>query len=67
MLSNALRGGGCQFFRKKCYEGVWFNVISVTRGSNFQKKVLRTGVTLEWPLAWGGSKRWTFIRNDGLL
>ena len=34
-------GGGCQIFRgKKRYEGVMFNVISVTRGglgSNFQE------------------------------
>ena len=25
-------GGGCPIFRKKHYEGVMFNVISVTRG-----------------------------------
>ena len=25
-------GGGVQFFGKKRYEGVWFNVTSVTRG-----------------------------------
>ena len=32
---------GVKFSRKKCYEGVMFNVISVTRGwagSNFPKK-----------------------------
>ena len=33
MLRNADGGGGCQIFReKKPYEGVRFNVISVTRG-----------------------------------
>ena len=34
-------GGGCDMFRKKHYEGVWFNVISVTRGwvgVNFPEK-----------------------------
>ena len=34
-------GGGCQIFREKRYEGVRFNVISVTRGwvgYNFQTK-----------------------------
>ena len=36
------RGGGANR-QKKCYEGVLFNIISVTRGgwvSNLQKKVL---------------------------
>ena len=34
MLRNADGGGegGVRFSRKKCYEGVMFNVISVTRG-----------------------------------
>ena len=34
MLRNADRGGGggCPIFRKNRYEGVMFNVISVTRG-----------------------------------
>ena len=32
MLSNADGGGGCQISGKKYYEGVTFNVISVTRG-----------------------------------
>ena len=36
MLRNAdwggERGGACQIFQKKRYEGVMFNVISVTRG-----------------------------------
>ena len=39
MLRNAV--GGVSFPGKKRYEGVWFNVISVTRGwvgSNFQEK-----------------------------
>ena len=34
-------GGGCQIFREKRYEGVRFNVISVTRGwvgYNFETK-----------------------------
>ena len=40
MLRNADGGGGGHIFRKKRYEGVMFNVISVTRGwvgSNFPK------------------------------
>ena len=39
MLRNADGGvGGVRFFGKKRYEGVMFNVISVTRGwSNLQK------------------------------
>ena len=32
VLRNADRGGGCLIFWKKAYEGVMFNVISVTRG-----------------------------------
>ena len=32
MLRNADGGGVCHIFRKKRYEGVRFNVISVTRG-----------------------------------
>ena len=32
MLRNADEGGGGKIFRKKHYEGVMFNVISVTRG-----------------------------------
>ena len=32
MLRNADGGGGGHIFRKKRYEGVMFNVISVTRG-----------------------------------
>ena len=32
MLRNAGGGGGITFSRKKRYEGVRFNVISVTRG-----------------------------------
>ena len=40
----------CQIFRKKRYEGVRFNVISVTRGwvwVQFPGK--KRYVTLEWP------------------
>ena len=43
--------GGCQIFRKKRYECVRFNVISVTRGwvgVQFPEK--KRYVTLEWPL-----------------
>ena len=32
MLRNADWVGGVNFSGKKCYEGVMFNVISVTRG-----------------------------------
>ena len=32
VLRNADGGGGCLIFWKKRYEGVMFNVISVTRG-----------------------------------
>ena len=32
VLRNADGGGGGKIFRKKRYEGVMFNVISVTRG-----------------------------------
>ena len=32
MLRNADGVGGCQIFWKKRYEGIRFNVISVTRG-----------------------------------
>ena len=41
MLRNDDGGGGVQLSGKMCYEGVRFNVISVTRGwvrLNFQKK-----------------------------
>ena len=44
-------GGGVKFSRKKRYEGVRFNVISVTRGwvgVQFPEK--KRYVTLEWPL-----------------
>ena len=40
MVRNA-DGGGVSNFLKKQYEGVWFNVISVTKGwvgSTFQEK-----------------------------
>ena len=43
-------GGGVKFSRKKRYEGVRFNVISVTRGwvgVQFPEK--KRYVTLEWP------------------
>ena len=43
-------GGGSQISWEKCYEGVSFNVISVTRervGVKFAEK--KRYVTLEWP------------------
>ena len=63
MLRNADGvGGGCQIFRKKRYECVRFNVISVMRGgwgSNSQKK--KRYVTLEWPLTtWNRKSRVKF-------
>ena len=52
VLRNADGHGGCQIFSgKKRYEGVRFNVNSVTRGwvgVQFPKK--KRCVTLEWPL-----------------
>ena len=53
MLRNAdgSGGGGVKFSGKKRYEGVRFNVISVTRGwvgVKFPGK--KRYVTLEWPL-----------------
>ena len=54
MLRNADGGGGpgvVNFSGKKRYEGVRFNVISITRGwlggVNFKEK--KRYVTLEWP------------------
>ena len=44
-------GGGVRFSGKKCYEGVRFNVISITRGwvgVQFPEK--KRYVTLEWSL-----------------
>ena len=37
MLRNANGVGGVKFSGKKCYEGVRFNVISVTRGGRGSK------------------------------
>ena len=49
MLRNA-DGGGSNFPRKKRYEGVTFNVISVTSGwVGFQFPEKKHYVTLEWP------------------
>ena len=50
-LRNAIVGGGLghQISRKNRYEGVWFNVISITRGwmgVKFPGK--KRYVTLEW-------------------
>ena len=55
MLRNADGGGGggVRFSGKKRYEGVMFNVISVTRGwvgVQFAEK--KRYVTLEWPPWW---------------
>ena len=41
VLRNADGVGWCKISGKNRYEGVRFNVISVTGGSNFQKKELR--------------------------
>ena len=51
MLRNAVGVGVSAFLEKKRYEGVRFNVISVTRGwvgVNVPGK--KRYVTLEWPL-----------------
>ena len=51
MLRNAMGGGGSAFPGKKRYEGVRFNVISITMGwvgVKFPGK--KRCVTLEWPL-----------------
>ena len=51
MLRNAVGVGGSQLSRKKRYEGVQFNVISVTRGwVGVKFKGKKRYVTLEWPL-----------------
>ena len=51
MLRNAVGGGGVSFPGKKRYEGVRFNVISVTRGwVGFTFPGKMRYVTLEWPL-----------------
>ena len=43
--------GGVKFSEKLCYEGVIFNVISVTRGwAGVQFPGKKHYVTLEWPL-----------------
>ena len=51
MLRNAVGGGDISFPGKKRYEGVRFNIISVTRGwvgVKFPGK--KSYVTFEWPL-----------------
>ena len=51
VLSYADGVGGVKFSGKKCYEGVRFNVIGVTRGwvgDQFPEK--NCYVTFEWPL-----------------
>ena len=51
MLRNAHGGGGINLSGKKHYEGVRFNVISVTRGvGGGQISRKKHYVTLEWPL-----------------
>ena len=50
VLRNAV-GGGVSFPEKKRYEGVRFNVISVTRGwVGVKFPGQKRYVTLEWPL-----------------
>ena len=49
VLYNTVGGGVCQLSQKKRYEGVRFNVISITRGwvgVKFPRK--KCYVTLEW-------------------
>ena len=51
VLRNTMRVGGCQISREMRYEGVQFNVSSVTRGwagVNFHET--KRYATLEWPL-----------------
>ena len=49
-LCNAV-GGGCHIFRKKCYIGVRYNVITVMRGwAGVHFPENKCYVTLEWPL-----------------
>ena len=51
VLRNADGGGGVRFSGKKHYEGVRFNVISVTRGwVGVQFPGKKRYVTLKWPL-----------------
>ena len=51
MLRNADGGGGVKFSGKKHYNGVRFNVISVTRGwVGVQLPDKKRYATLEWPL-----------------
>ena len=50
VLHDADGGGGFQFYGKKRYEGVRFNVISVTRGwVGVQFPGKKRYLTLEWP------------------
>ena len=50
VLRNAVGGGGVRFPRKNHYEGVRFNVISVTRGWVGVKSPEKMRyVTIEWP------------------
>ena len=57
----ALQGvGRCQLSRKKRYEGVRFNVISVTRGwAGVKFPGKKRYVTLEWPRTIEGVSRVT--------
>ena len=51
MLRNADGGGGVKFSGKRRYEGVRFNIISITRGCvGVQFSGKKRYVTLEWPL-----------------
>ena len=54
MLHYADGGGGVRFSGKKRYEGVMFNVISVTYegvgGGPICRKIALRNVSLEWPL-----------------
>ena len=59
--------GGVKFSGKKRYEGVRFNVISVTRGwVGVQLPGKKRYVTLEWPV-WPLSDVWYFVGNVCLV
>ena len=65
MFRNA--DGGVRFSGEKCYEGVRFNVICVTRGwvgVQFPEK--KRYVTLEWPLRTCLLFRLSFTCNDAV-
>ena len=65
MLRNADGGGGVKFSGKKRYEGVRFNVISITRGwVGVQIPGKKRYITLEWPLGVQRLRSWP-INEEG--